>query len=265
MNTDIAGKWALVTGASSGLGVEFARQLGQRGCNLILVARRQDRLEKVRDNIKEMYSVRVEVIVMDLATDSAPQNLWDEVNARDTHIDILINNAGYGLFGEFVNIPWENEQNMLKLDIITVTHLTKLFVKDMMKRNYGYILQIASIGAYQPSPTYASYSAAKSYVLNFGEAINYEIRNTGVSCTVLSPGITATGFLKVSGQKPSLYQRLVMMEPEKVAQIGIRAMLQRKSSIVPGFINKITIFSNRLMPRKLSAAIGNYLMKLGQK
>ncbi len=145
--------------------------------------------------------------------------------------------------------------------MITLTHLTKLFVKDMVARNRGHILQIASIGGYQPSPLYASYSAAKSYVLNFGEALNYELRKTNVRCTVLSPGITKTEFLQVSGQQPTLYQRLTMMTSADVARIGIESMLKGKSSVVPGWLNAATVWSNRLMPRRMSAAIGYRLMK----
>jgi hypothetical protein len=254
------GQWALVTGASSGLGADFARELAARGANLVLVARRADNLRAIQAEITARHAVQVEVIAMDLATPEAPQQLYDQLKAAGRRIDMLINNAGLGLYGRFVDIEWERERNMLELDIVTLTHMTKLFVRDMLARNHGYILQLASIGAYQPTPLYASYSAAKAYVLNFGEALNYELRKTGVKVTVLSPGITATEFLKVSGQQATLYQRAVMMQSPDVVRIGINALLKGKPSVVPGRLNAIMAWSNRLVPRRVQAAVAYRLM-----
>lgn len=257
----IRGKWALVTGASSGLGVDFARTLAAQGCNLILVARRADLLLQQQQEISSSYGVQVMTIPMDLSLPTAPQELYDQIKQAGKTVDVLINNAGFGLYGSFTSIPWERERNMLELDIITLVHLTKLFVQDMVARNFGFILLIASIGAYQPSPLYATYSAAKSFVLNFGEALNYELRGTNVKCSVLSPGITATEFLKVSGQKPTLYQRLVMMQSADVARIGISNMLKGRPSVVPGWLNAVMAWSNRLMPRRMSVAVAYRLMQ----
>jgi short-subunit dehydrogenase len=263
MQPSLQGKYALVTGASSGLGVDFARQLAARGCHLILVARREQQLRAVQQEISGRYGVDVAIIPMDLAQPNAPQTLYDQITASGKTVDVLINNAGYGLYGRFTEIEWEREKNMLELDIITLMHLTKLCVKDMVARNFGFVLLVASIGAYQPSPLYASYSAAKSFVLNFGEALNYELRGTNVRCTVISPGITATEFLKVSGQQASLYQRMAMMQSPDVTRIGIESMLKGKPSVVPGRLNALTAWSNRLMPRRLSAAIAYRLMTMG--
>ncbi|HEX6290393.1 MAG TPA: SDR family oxidoreductase [Herpetosiphonaceae bacterium] len=259
-SVSLQGTYALVTGASSGLGVDFARQLAARGCNLILVARREQQLRAVQQEIAQRYGVDVTIIPMDLAQTNAPQVLYDQIKESGKTVDVLINNAGYGLYGAFTEIAWEREKNMLELDIITLMHLTKLFVKDMVARNFGFLLLVASIGAYQPSPLYASYSAAKSFVLNFGEALNYELRSTNVRCTVLSPGITATEFLKVSGQQPSRYQRMAMMQSADVTRIGIESMLKGRPSVVPGRLNALTVWSNRLIPRRLSAAIAYRLM-----
>lgn len=258
-------KWALVTGASGGLGVEFAKVLAGRRYNVILVARREELLNNHKEQLKRDYGMEAMAIPMDLARENAPDRLHEKINERGLQVEVLVNNAGFGIYGPFVETGWEREREMLKLDMLAVTHLTKLFVKDMVQRDSGYILQISSIGAYQPSPRYATYSAAKSYVLHFGEALNYELRNTNVSCTVLSPGVTRTGFLDQAGQSPSLYQRLMMTDSNKVARIGIDAMMKRKSSIVPGFLNKLTIWSNRLIPRKLSAAVANFLVEAGQR
>jgi hypothetical protein len=259
-STALQGKWALVTGASSGLGTDFARQLAMRHCNLILVARRADRLNDVQQEITNQYGVDVMTIPMDLGEPDAPQRLYDATHEAGHAVDVLINNAGFGLHGHFIDIPWERERAMLELDIIALMHLTKLFGQDMVARKSGYILQIASVGAYQPTPTYASYSAAKTFVLYSSQAIRYELRKSGVSCTVLSPGITATEFLAVAGQERTLYQRLMMMKSADVARIGIEAMLKRRASIVPGWLNALLAGSTRLIPHGLSAAIASRLM-----
>jgi uncharacterized protein len=261
---ELRGKTALVTGASSGLGVDFARELAKRGSNLILVARRSDRLFAVRDEICNQHGVEVEPVVMDLCEPDAPEVLYSRTEGSGHSVDVLINNAGFGLYGRHMDIPWVREKAMLELDMIVVAHMTKLFVNKMLERNYGYVLLVSSIGGYQPSPTYASYSAAKSFVLNLGEALNYELRKTGVGVSVVSPGITATEFLQVSGQNASLYQRLVLMKSADVARIGIEAMLKRRPSIVPGFINALMVWSNRLAPRRVSAAVSEWLMETGQ-
>ncbi len=257
----LQGKWALVTGASSGLGVDFAHDLAARGCNLILVARREDRLKAVAQEIVAKHGVQAEVIAMDLGTPDAPQKLYDQITDMGTAVSVLINNAGFGVFGNFVDIPWEREQTMLNLDIVTLVHLSKLFIQDMVAQDFGYILQVASIGAYQPSPMYASYSAAKAFVLSFGEAVNYELRDNNVSMTVISPGVTKTEFLDVAGQDPTFYQRMLMMESKDVARIGINTMLKGKASVIPGFGNWFGAWVNRLVPRRAQAAIAYRLMQ----
>lgn len=259
----LKGKTALVTGASSGLGVDFARELASRGCNLILAARREELLRQVQADLIKQHGVGVEIITMDLSEPDAAQRLYDQVKASGKLVDVLINNAGFGLYGEFVDIPWEREKNMLDLDIITLVHMTKLFVKDMVARDFGYILQVASIGAYQPSPTYATYSAAKSFVLYFSEALSYELRHSKVRCTCVSPGVTATEFLKVAGQKPTAYQRASMMDSPTVTRIGINHMLRGTPSVVPGFMNALMAWGNRLIPRRWAAALAYQMMVRG--
>jgi short-subunit dehydrogenase len=248
------GRTALVTGASSGLGVDFAHDLARRGANLILVARREERLREVAGELKQRHGADATVISMDLGVEDAGQALYDAVQDRGLAVDVLVNNAGFGAHGSFLDIEWEREKAMLTLDILTPVHLCKLFAPDMRARGRGWILNVASIGAYQPSPTYASYSAAKSYVLYFTEALNYELKDTGVSATALSPGITRTEFLEVAGQEPSTYQKLTMMESEEVTRIGLAAMLKGTPSVVPGWANKLTAFTaQRLLPRRLAA------------
>lgn len=258
---DLKGKRALITGASSGLGAEFARQLAAAGCDLVLVARRRERLDALRDELTSAHGATVEIHPADLAEPHAPEELFRAVTEGGRAVDILVNNAGYGLYGPFAEIPWESERRMLQLDILALVQLTKLVLPGMRDRDSGHILQIASNGAYQPTPLYASYAAAKSFVLSFGEALAYELRDTGVRCTVLSPGITATEFLDVSGQRPTLYQRLFMMRAETVVRIGLRRMLRGRSSTIAGWRNAVMAWSLRFVPRRMAAMMAYRLMR----
>jgi short-subunit dehydrogenase len=258
---DIRGKTALVTGASSGLGADFARQLAGRGCSLILAARRAERLQEVQAEIANRYAVPIESISMDLAETGAPQRLYDQLKEAGRTVDILVNNAGLGLFGGFTAIPWDKLHQMLEIDMVAVTHLTHLFLPDMMKQKSGWILFVSSIGAFQPTPTYAAYSAAKSYVLSLGEALHYELRGTGVGCTVVCPGVARTEFLAVAGQRTTLFQRLLMMESETVARIGLTAMLRGRSSVVTGLPYSFFAFSMRFLPRQTAATLAEWAMR----
>ncbi|MGQ0585818.1 MAG: SDR family NAD(P)-dependent oxidoreductase [Gammaproteobacteria bacterium] len=259
-DASLQGKTALVTGASSGLGVDFARELARRGCRLVLVARREELLKKLQAELQQQHGATAIVMAADLGSPDAPQKLYDTLKAQGVAVDILVNNAGFGLFGLELEIPWEKTRQMLMVDIVALTQLTKL-ARDMAARGFGRMLQVASIGAYQPSPTYAAYSAAKSYVRSFSQALNFELRGTGVTSTVISPGITATEFLQVSGQKPTAYQRLMMMGSADVAAIGIRAMLKGRYSVVPGFLNWLTSLFTMITPDPVNAAAAWRLMK----
>lgn len=258
---DVKGRTALVTGASSGLGVDFARELARRGADVVLVARRRDRLEAAAAGIREEFGVSATPVELDLGTADAPVRLHDRMRSEGTAVDLLVNNAGFGLFGSAIDLPWDRENAMLQLDVVNLVQLSKLFGRDMVARGFGAILQVASTGAYQPSPAYASYSAAKAFVLSYGYALDYELRGSGVSCTVLSPGVTATEFLQVSGQKKNWFHKATMMSSEKVARSGIDALLARRGSVITGWVNKLACQSNRLNPRSLSTAIAAMAMK----
>lgn len=258
--TTLRQRHALVTGASSGLGADFARELAGRGAGLTLVARREDRLRSLQRELTAGHGVDVRVVALDLNEAGAPDRLLRDTQEHDHPVDVLVNNAGFGLYGAFSKLDWERERAMLELDMIVPVHLTKLFLPGMLDRRTGFILNIASIGAYQASPLYASYSAAKSFILNFTEALSYELRGSGVRATALSPGIVATEFLQVSGQQATRYQRLTMMDSPTVARIGIDAMLKGRPSLVPGRLNAASVWSNRLLPRRASAALAHRLM-----
>ncbi len=259
--TDLRGWTALVTGASNGLGVDFARELAARGCTLVLTARREAELNTVAAELRARHGVRVEVVACDLGVAGAAEHLHTTCVARGFVVDVLINNAGFGLYGPFVEIDDGREQAMLQLDILSLVGLTKRFVRDMVGRKRGFVMQVASIGAYQPSPYYASYSAAKAFVLSFGVALAHELRGTGVSCTVVSPGVTRTAFLEVAGQTPNTFQRATMMESAEVARIGVAAMLAGRSSIVTGWMNALNSWLMSMLPRRWSAAIGARAMR----
>jgi short-subunit dehydrogenase len=256
----LAGRHALVTGASSGLGVDFARELARRGAGLTLVARREDRLRALARELADIHGVDVHVVALDLNEAGAPDRLLADTQARRRPVDVLVNNAGFGLYGPFSELDWERERAMLELDMIVPVHLTKLFLPGMLERRSGWVLNIASIGAYQPSPLYASYSAAKSFILNFTEALSYELRGSGVLATALSPGIVATEFLRVSGQQATRYQRMTMMDSPTVARLGIDAMLRGRPSLVPGRLNAASAWTSRLLPRRVSAALAHRMM-----
>lgn len=260
---ELRGEWAVVTGASSGLGVDFADVLAGKGANVVLTARREERLREQADLLRKRHGVEARVVPADLSVEAARVRLRDRLAEEGIRPIVLINNAGFGVWGRFADIPWERENRMLQLDVVAVAHLTKLFLPAMIERGRGYILQVASIGAYQPCPTYATYGAAKAFVLSFGEALAWELRGTGVHVTVLSPGVTRTEFLQVAGQQPTLYQRLSMMESRQVAEAGIRGMLRGKTTVVPGLINRLPIFLLRFTPRRAAAALAERMMTVG--
>ena len=259
--SELSGRTALITGASSGLGVDFARELARRGAAVVLVARREELLRKLETELKSAHGATVHVVTADLGAPDAPQALHDRLKGMGITVDILVNNAGFGVFGMDLDIPWDKIRQMLMVDIVALTHMTKLFARGMVERKFGYILQVASIGAYQPSPTYAAYSAAKSYVRSYSQALNFELRGTGVSSTVISPGVTETEFLKVSGQKRTWFHNATMMTSAKVAAIGIEAMLRRRYSIVPGFMNWLTSLTTFVTPDRWLAAVTYGAMK----
>lgn len=265
MKTDaIKGKWALVTGASSGFGADFARELAALGCNLVITARRAERLAALKEEIVQNYERSVLEIPMDLAAPDAPQELFNWIKSQKIVVDILINNAGFGLYGEFIELDWERQKEMIQLNTLALSHLTWLFVHPMVDRHFGYILHTASNSAYQPSPMFAAYGASKSFVLNFSEALHEELRGTGVKCTAISPGPVVTEFQKVAGQNEDHpYVRLNQMPSKKVARIGIKAMLKGRSSVIPGWNIALIAWLSQRAPRRWTTAVTGWMMRLG--
>lgn len=230
---------ALVTGASSGFGADFARQLAARGYDLIITARRLERLEALRAEIAAAHNVAVEVFPLDLGERGAPQALFDKATARGRQVDVLINNAGFGLHGRFLDLTLERQQEMVDLDIGALTQLTWLCARPMVERRHGYILLLSSIASAQPSPSYAAYAACKVYVEYLGAAVNYELKGTGVSVTVAAPGPSPTEFGQVADQGHSIMHRLGELPPAEVVRRSLDAMFARKARIVPGWTNAL--------------------------
>lgn len=241
---------ALITGASSGLGADMARVLAQRGYNLILVARRKEKLEKLKKELehpKKGFGIEAQIISMDLASTFNCMKLYNKVKKED--IDIVINNAGFGLFGEFTNTKLEKELDMIDLNIKSVHVLTKQFLKDFKEKDKGYILNVASSAGFMPGGPYmATYYATKAYILHLTEAINEEIRRAGSHVYVgsLCPGPVDTNFNKVAGVKFEMKG----LESYEVADYTIKKMFQNKHTIVPGFQMKCAIIGTRFLPRK---------------
>ena len=248
---DIRAKWALITGASSGFGVEFARVLAVLGANVVLAARRSAELEKLATELEVNFGVKTAVESIDLARSGAGRELKSRLDARGLAIDILVNNAGFGLYGDFLDQPLEKTLEMIKLNIATLTELSYAFGREMANRGSGHILLVSSALGFQAVPGYASYGATKGYVLLFGEALYEELKSRGVSVTCLCPGFSSTSFGKVAGARNSPLQRLLTMKPRPVAEVGVGAMLRSKPIAVPGLINKLAVHSDRLLPRRV--------------
>jgi len=253
---DFNGRTALVTGASSGIGTDIARELGRRGAKVILVARRRDRLEALAAEFSGM-GINAVVAPCDISDEAARVALA----AAHPGVDILVNNAGLGVFGMFADSDWKKIKNMLAVNVVALTHLTHLFGGPMAGRGYGRVMMVASTAAYQPVPLYAAYAASKAYVLSLSHALNVEYKANGVKFTVLSPGSTESAFFDVAAQKKSAMVEKTMMSSAAVAKIGVDAMAAGKGSVVAGAMNAIMAFGTRFSPRGMAAEIAYKVLK----
>lgn len=245
-------KTALITGASGGIGKEFAKIFAKNGYNLVLTARGNYTLDKIADALKTEYDVHISTFSADLSQPGSADNLYSKIMEQKIQIDILINNAGFGDYGYFLESELDRTSDMIHLNIVTLTELTLLFAKEMKKRNTGKILNIASTAAFQPIPKFAVYAATKSFVLNFTEALHYELRKTNISVSALCPGPTATGFKDTANMKNSKLFKNGVMLPNDVAKAGYKGLMKNKMTIVSGFKNKImTLLSSATPSRKL--------------
>jgi short-subunit dehydrogenase len=250
-----AGTWVLITGASSGFGEEFAKQYAAQGHSLVLAARRLDRLQALAATLRQTYGVEVITEQVDLSDLAAVNGLHSNLRERGIAIEILINNAGHGLQGSFLDSSRQSILDMVQLDIASLTLMTRLFGDDMRKQGHGKILLVASLLAYFGVKDMAVYGAAKAYVLRLGEALHREFKRDGVTVTTLCPGISDTGFAQAAKQKITLGLKLLMMKPEPVVRVGIRALDAGRISVVPGFNNKAAVAMVWATPRWLHQAL----------
>lgn len=245
---------ALITGASSGIGLDIARSLARRGFDLIVAARREDRLLALKQELQEAHKVQVHVLATDLSRPEAAAELHRR-SVSLGEVTALINNAGFGIKGPFLHHDPAELRNMLQVNMTSLSELTRLFLPAMVQQRHGYVLQVSSIGAFQPSPDYAAYSATKSYVLSFSYALNRELSGTGVSVTTVCPGITETEFHEVARHEKSAFLKMMNMKSADVAEMSVKAMLARRAILIPGFLNKVNSLLMESMPRWLSTAI----------
>jgi short-subunit dehydrogenase len=247
----LRGQRALVTGASAGLGVAFARELAAAGAHVVITARRKDRLESLAEELRSKHGVEVDVIASDLGRPEAAKQLFDATEGAGKTIDVLINNAGFGTKQPFLEQSWEKTFEEMQLNLVSLTELSKRFGQKMVARKQGAILNVASVGAYLPTPSMATYGAGKSYVRNFTEGFAAEVSGTGVRVCCLCPGATTTEFASVAGLDLPWWKKLAFMSAERCASIGLHALFRGRRNIVSGWSNTFTMFLTRFLPRRL--------------
>ncbi len=243
----MAGETALVTGASSGIGLELTRLFAADGSNLILVARRQEALETLAAELRSAHGIAVTVMSCDLSRPGAAKELFERVEREGVQVDVLVNNAGFGKMKPFHQIPPDVHEQMLQLNVVALNQLTRLFVTGMIERGYGRILNVASTASFQPGPNAAAYYASKAYVRFLSEAIAEELRGTGVTVTCLCPGPTRTEFGAISAMEETLLFKHAM-DAKTVARRGYRGLRSGRTVVITGLGNKLLAFNSKLLP-----------------
>ncbi|NOY78672.1 MAG: SDR family oxidoreductase [Calditrichaeota bacterium] len=249
MENKISKRNVLITGASSGIGLELAAVFAENGFNLILVARREEKLRAAAERFQSAYGIEVTLLVKDLFRSEAVQEMAEELRAWNISVDILVNNAGLGALGPFYKMDPEKIVEMIQVNVTALTRLTRQFLPDMLERGYGKILNVSSTAAFQPGPLMAVYYATKAFVLNFSEAISHELKGTPVTVTALCPGPTASEFQKKAGMKNALVGRVGLMSSQRVAEIGYRGLMKGKRVVIPGFPNRLGAWFAKHAPR----------------
>src|SRR5271156_3540709 len=253
------GKWAIITGASAGIGLELAKLLAANGANLVLTARRTDRLQQIAADLKSAHSVNVEVFSADLTQPEAPAQLYAFTTSKKIETELLINNAGFGAFGYAHEIPVEKMLEMIQVNCSAVVHLTRLYTPPMVARGHGDVMIVASLAAYQPLPFNSVYAATKAFDLLFAEGIAEELRRSGVNVCALCPGSTTTEFQKVAEQPDRVFKSAETAE--KVARVGLEALAAGKSYVISGAMNNFMKEAQRLAPRSLVTKMAYNMMR----
>ena len=251
---------ALITGASSGIGRELTKLFAEYGFDLVLVARNEAALNEIASQLTARQPVSVTVVPKDLSLPQAPEEIYDTLKQASIAVDVLVNNAGTQVFGALQDTYTSEQLRLIQVNLVALTHLTMLFGREMVDRGRGRILNVASTGAFSPTPLNAIYCATKAYVLSFSEAIARDLEGTGVTVTCLCPGATETRFAKRAGiENVRLFQAFVM-NARDVARAGYRGLMSSKTTVVPGVYNQILVSLIRFTPRRLVTRIGKYLM-----
>lgn len=245
-------KTALITGGTSGIGREFSFIFAEHGYDLVLVARNQESLSTIKEEITSKHAVSVEIIAKDLTEDGSGRFVYDFVSSKNITIDVLVNNAGFGNYGLFIETSWKKEWPMMELNMIALTELSKHFAQSMVLRGSGKILNVASTAAFLPGPLMAVYYATKAYVLSFSEALSNELEDTGVTVTILCPGPTQSQFqASASMENSRLVKNRSLPLARDVAEYGFRALMNGKVIAIPGIKNKIQTWAPRFLPRSI--------------
>jgi short-subunit dehydrogenase len=258
------GKWALVTGASAGIGMELATQLAAGGTNLVLTARRRDRLEALSSKLAAAYKILTEIIVADLAHPDTPEQIYSVTEQKGVDIDLLINNAGFGQYGELPQVELKRLLDMVQVNCAAVVHLTRLYLPGMIARHRGDILILASTASFQAVPYISTYSATKAFDLLFAEGLAEEMKPHGIRVCALCPGSTESEFHTVAGQEEFTAKRH-QETAEKVARTGLEGLAAGKSYVISGLGNYLGAQSQRLVPRRLVTRIAASMFRPGKK
>jgi short-subunit dehydrogenase len=253
--------FALITGASKGIGKSIAEQLAARGFDLLLIARSADLLEQVAKEISQSTNKNCQWLALDLAGDQAAESVFEWCSKNQYNVSVLVNNAGYGLSGSFENYSAQEYTDMLNVNIITLTKLSRLFLPSFLKQPAAYILNIGSSASYQAVPYLSAYAASKTYVLNFSRGLFQELKKTSVSVTCICPGPTDTNFVNRAnvGAKGQKAAERFNMSPQKVARIAVDSLFRRKPELITGNLNKLSAFFAWLLPKTLVEGVAKKL------
>jgi uncharacterized protein len=249
----------LVTGASSGIGLELARLFAADGDDLVLVARSEDTLRELATGLAANYGVQAQVLTADLTRPESADEIAQALTRQGVQVDVLVNNAGFGAHGKVAGIGVKRQLDVIEVNVAALTRLTALFLPGMLERRHGAVLNVASTAAFQPGPNQAVYCATKAYVLSFTEALAEEVRGSGVRVSCLAPGATGTQFAAQAGMTGTRAFRLGVMNAAPVAKAGHDGLLRGKTLVIPGLLNRVMAFAVRLSPRELVTRASGYL------
>lgn len=260
-------RYALVTGASGGMGYEYSKLFAKDGKNIVVVARSRDKLQDLKKEIESNYGTKVRVLPNDLSDPKAPEEIFSELEKEGINVDVLVNNAGFPVYGIFSETDWQQEAEMIQVNMTSLTQLTKLFLKKMLENKSGRIMNISSVLGFMPSSWLSVYAATKSYVLSFSEALANELKGTGVRVTCFCPPTTRTLFWKKANaednkaNRSALLRRMTTMDAATAARIGYRALAKGKVTAVGGLLASLWVFFTRFIPRGLVCAVSKLMLE----